>query len=137
MRDYSHAVPEPAVVVPEGFRIERELSEMAEPLARGRSENYDYVREQLRPARPASRKEETSMGVDNHDRLDKVLHSEEYLEMKCGSLGLVREVLAGQTGHVLKVGPDGVPVQEKKYCGPDCPTLISEHVAAAAPKASA
>lgn len=69
------------------------------------------------------------MGIENHDRLDKVLHAEEYISMACGSLGYVRGKPDGDNGETanVKVDETGQPLTEKKYCGVHCPTLIAEH----------
>lgn len=71
------------------------------------------------------------MSIDNHDRLDKELHAEEYLSMPCGSLGYIRGRPDGNNGETanLKVDAAGNPLTEKKYCDPNCPTLIAEHKA--------
>lgn len=70
--------------------------------------------------------------LENHNRLDKILHSDEYLGMACGADGYVLEEVPGGSvgGKAVKHKMDpttGRPAIEKKYCGPDCPTLIAEH----------
>jgi hypothetical protein len=74
---------------------------------------------------------------DKHDRLDQVLHAEEYLSMKCGDLKYVTTQTAqpggGSPAHHIQttVGEDGVvvPVTKPGYCCVDCPTLIAAHKA--------
>lgn len=67
------------------------------------------------------------MGRENHDRLDQILHAEEYLGMTCGSLGnIVTKRPDGGVALVPDPANEGQPKTEKKYCGPDCPTLIAE-----------
>ncbi len=73
------------------------------------------------------------MAIENHNRLDKILHTEEFTSMECGSLGPVRVLvpngsLNGQL-YANKVDDQGAVVMEEKYCGPDCPTLIAKHKA--------
>jgi hypothetical protein len=76
------------------------------------------------------------MALENHNRLDKILHAEEYLGMLCGTPSHVYSTVhpgssAGAGGGILVPGEDGKPKLEKRYCGPDCPTLKAEILAEA------
>lgn len=65
------------------------------------------------------------MGIENHDRLDQMLTSEEYIEMTCGSPGYVLD----KKTNSLVIDADGDKKTEKKYCDPNCPTLVAAHKA--------
>lgn len=77
----------------------------------------------------------------NHDRLDKVLHTEEFISMTCGDLKHDTVQTQNAVGGIVHsrqttstTAADGsVTVHEvtkKAYCCPDCPTLIAAHKAA-------
>jgi hypothetical protein len=67
------------------------------------------------------------MALKDHDRLDKILHTEEFIEMRCGSLGYVlMETARAYWSEQRMIERDEATGQlrtERKYCGPDCPTL--------------
>ena len=62
---------------------------------------------------------------EHHDRLDKLLHTLAYTGKECGSIEYLLEDAPGG-GKQLKVGEDGQPIGEPRYCGHDCPTLIAK-----------
>lgn len=65
--------------------------------------------------------------LENHDRLDKILHTEAFTGSACGSLAVVLEDVPGSPGSKQpKRNAEGSVVTEKQYCGADCPTLIAE-----------
>jgi hypothetical protein len=74
----------------------------------------------------------------NHDRLDQVLHTEEYISQKCGDPKHVTTQTNQVTGgglptHSRKTvtAADGTVSHETKpaYCCADCPTLVAAHKA--------
>lgn len=77
------------------------------------------------------------MSLSNHDRLDRVLHTEEYIDMPCGSLGYVLNEVArsspewDENTRMKERDETGGFKMERKYCGPDCPTLKAHILAEA------
>jgi hypothetical protein len=59
---------------------------------------------------------------DNHDRLDKILHTEEYLGMRCGEHKVNTVVVDGT--HL--VSPDAEKQTQPHYCCFNCPTLAAD-----------
>lgn len=66
---------------------------------------------------------------DNHDRLDKVLHAEEYTGNICGTNKNVTVQIQGANGGVTH-NPHPERLTKPHYCCSECPTLVAKHKAA-------